>query len=50
MQAGITDVVISKERMDQYSSEYYDEHFKMVETLFEEAGVAIRQVPIRELG
>ena len=48
VQAGITDVVISRERMKQYSSDYYNEHFKMVETLFKEAGVRIRQVPLGE--
>jgi len=34
--------------MRRYSSEYYDEHFQMVETLFREAGVTIRQVPLEE--
>ena len=34
--------------MQEYSSEYYDEHFKMVEVLFQEAGIRIRQVPTRE--
>jgi dCMP deaminase len=48
VQAGIGEVVISRERMRQYSSEYYEEHFRMVEVLFEEAGVGIRQVPLEE--
>ncbi len=48
VQAGIREVVISRERMRRYSSEYYDEHFQMVETLFREAGVTIRQVPLEE--
>ncbi len=48
VQAGIREVVIAKERMSVYSSEYYDEHFKMVEVLFGEAGVTIRQVPLDE--
>jgi len=45
VQAGIREVVISKERMDEYSSDRYDEHFGSVEVLFTEAGVKIRQVP-----
>ena len=45
VQAGIGAVVVSGERMSQYSSEYYDEHFRLVEVLFEEAGVSVRQVP-----
>ncbi len=44
VQAGIREVVISHERMSQYSSEYYDEHFRNVDTLFREAGVAVRRV------
>ena len=44
VQAGITEVVISAERMSQYSSEYYNEHFSMVEVLFGEAKVRIRRV------
>ncbi len=45
VQAGIREVVVSRERMSQYSSEYYDEHFGMVEVLFREACVKVRQVP-----
>jgi dCMP deaminase len=48
VQAGIREVVISRERMQRYSSEYYNEHFKNVEILFAEAGVRIRQVPLEE--
>jgi dCMP deaminase len=44
VQAGIGTVVISSERMGQYSSEYYDQHFGMVEVLFAEAGVTVRRV------
>ena len=44
VQAGIKAVVVSGERMRQYSSEYYDEHFRLVEELFQEAGIAVRQV------
>lgn len=44
VQAGISQVVISQTRMGQYSSEYYDEHFRKVEELFGEAGVTIRRV------
>jgi dCMP deaminase len=45
VQAGIREVVVSRERMSQYSSEYYNEHFRMVEVLFEEAAIKVRQVP-----
>ncbi len=45
VQAGIREVVISGERMRQYSSEYYNEHFGLVEVLFEEAKVRVRRVP-----
>ncbi len=45
VQAGIREVVISSERMKEYSSEYYNEHFRMVEVLFEEARINIRRVP-----
>ncbi len=45
VQAGIREVVISGQRMSQYSSEYFDEHFKKVQELFQEAGVRVRQVP-----
>jgi dCMP deaminase len=44
VQAGIAQVVISAARMAEYSSDYYDEHFGMVEVLFAEAGVGIRRV------
>jgi dCMP deaminase len=44
VQAGITEVVISAERMRQYSSDYYNEHFGMVEVLFSEARVRVRRV------
>jgi dCMP deaminase len=44
VQAGISEVVVSAERMRQYSSAYYDEHFRLVELLFSEAGVRVRQV------
>jgi len=45
VQAGISTVAISGERMKQYSSEYYNEHFGMVEVLFREAGVTVRHIP-----
>ncbi len=45
VQAGIREVVVSRERMAQYSSDYYDEHFRMVEVLFQEAAIKVRQVP-----
>ncbi|MGQ9633975.1 MAG: deoxycytidylate deaminase [Bryobacteraceae bacterium] len=48
VQAGIKEVVISRERMSQYSSEYFEEHFRNVVELFREAGVRIRQVPEEE--
>lgn len=44
VQAGIHQVVISAGRMAQYSSEYYDQHFGLVEVLFSEAGVKVRKV------
>ena len=44
VQAGIREVVVSAERMKQYSSDYYNEHFGMVEVLFSEAGVKVRRV------
>jgi dCMP deaminase len=45
VQAGIREVVISGQRMSQYSSEYFQEHFEKVQELFQEAGVRVRQVP-----
>ena len=45
VQAGIREVVVSAERMTQYSSDYYDQHFRLTEVLFAEAGVAVRRVP-----
>jgi len=44
VQAGIIQVVISAERMKEYTSAYYDEHFGMVEVLFGEAKVKVRRV------
>ncbi len=44
VQAGITQVVISASRMAQYSSEYYNQHFGLVEVLFSEAGIGVRRV------
>jgi dCMP deaminase len=44
VQAGIVQVVVSLDRMAEYTSQYYDEHFRMVEVLFGEAGVVIRRV------
>jgi len=44
VQAGITEVVVSATRMAQYSSEYYNQHFGMVEILFGEAQVRVRRV------
>ncbi len=44
VQAGITEVAISAERMRQYSSDYYNQHFGLVEVLFQEAGIKVRQV------
>jgi dCMP deaminase len=45
VQAGIREVVVSGARMSQYSSDYYDEHFRNVEVLFQEAGIDVRRVP-----
>jgi dCMP deaminase len=44
VQAGIRQVVVSGARMSQYTSDYYDEHFRNVEVLFQEAGVNVRKV------
>ncbi len=44
VQAGIREVVVSSKRMEQYSSDYYDQHFRMVEALFQEAGIVVRRV------
>jgi dCMP deaminase len=44
VQAGINQVVVCDERMRQYSSQYYNEHFGLVEVLFREAGVRVRRV------
>jgi dCMP deaminase len=44
VQAGIAEVVVSASRMAEYSSEYYDQHFSLVEVLFGESGVKIRRV------
>lgn len=44
VQAGIREVIVSAERMSQYTSEFYDTQFKMTETLFAEAGVKVRRV------
>ncbi|MEZ5353526.1 MAG: deaminase [Bryobacteraceae bacterium] len=44
VQAGIREVVVSAERMSQYSSEFYDQQFGLVEVLFSEAGVTVRRV------
>jgi dCMP deaminase len=43
VQAGIVEVIVSAERMKAYSSDYYNEHFGMVEVLFSEAKVTVRQ-------
>src|SRR6266508_736022 len=42
VQAGIREVVVSSDRMSQYSSAYYNEHFGLSEVLFSEAGVRVR--------
>jgi dCMP deaminase len=44
VQAGIIDVAICAERMRQYTSDYYNEHFGLVEVLFGEAGVGVKRV------
>jgi dCMP deaminase len=44
VQAGIVEVVVSGERMAEYSSQCYDEHFGLVQTLFAEAKVRVRRV------
>jgi deoxycytidylate deaminase len=44
VQAGIIQVVVSEERMRQYSGPKYEEHFGMSEVLFSEAGIKVRRV------
>ena len=44
VQAGILEVVVSGERMKEYTSELYDQHFGNSEVLFREAGVRVRRV------
>ena len=44
VQAGIVEVVVSSARMSQYSSEQFDQQFRMTEVLFGEAGVKVRRV------
>ena len=44
VQAGIVEVVVSGERMQAYTSELYDQHFRNSEVLFQEAGVRVRRV------
>jgi dCMP deaminase len=46
VQAGIVQVVVSSERMKEYSSVYYDEHFGNSEVLLKEAKVRIRRYPV----
>jgi len=49
VQAGLKEVVISREQMSQYSSDQYDEQFKDVEKLLHEANVALRQVEVGDV-
>lgn len=42
VQAGIVEVVIDADRMEGYSSEFYNEHFQLSRVLFEEAKVKVR--------
>jgi dCMP deaminase len=44
VQAGIVQVVVSGDRMKEYTSELYDQHFGNSEVLFGEAGVIVRRV------
>jgi dCMP deaminase len=44
VQAGIEEVIVSAERMALYSSDYYNQHFGLTETLFSEAGIKVRRV------
>jgi deoxycytidylate deaminase len=44
VQAGIVEVVVSAERMKQYTSALYDEHFANSDVLFREAGTRVRRV------
>src|ERR1700676_3831124 len=42
VQAGIVQVVVSAERMKEYSSDHYNQQFGMTEVLFSEARVGVR--------
>ncbi len=44
VQAGIVEVVVSAQRMAEYSSELYDQHFGNSEVLFSEARIRVRRV------
>jgi len=44
VQAGIVEVVVSAQRMAEYSSELYDQHFGNSEVLFCEARIRVRRV------
>jgi hypothetical protein len=44
MQTSIVEMVMSAQRIEQYSSDYYNQHFGLVEVLFSEAGVRVRRV------
>ncbi|HPT29315.1 MAG TPA: dCMP deaminase family protein, partial [Bryobacteraceae bacterium] len=44
VQAGIVEVVLNEDRVKKYSSEQYNPHFALVDELFGEAGVKMRQV------
>ena len=46
VQAGIREVVVSGQRMSQYTSEFYDEQFRNSHILFREAGVIVRHYPL----
>jgi deoxycytidylate deaminase len=43
IQAGITEVVVSHDRMRAYAGSFYAESQKIAEVLLEEAGVLVRR-------
>jgi dCMP deaminase len=46
VQAGIVEVVVDADRMRQFSSEFYNKHFLLAETLLSEAGVRLRRISL----
>jgi dCMP deaminase len=49
VQAGIVEVIVDADRMEQFSSEYYNRHFQSAEVLLKEAGVRLEWISLRGL-